>query len=128
MRDAGWWVRTAPRGDRHWLDRAGLDHDGWWESRPGALRNTVKRKAKKSVVDIALLTAFDPDAWAAYEEIYAASWKPAEGDPALLRAFSEAASARGPFSLGLARTAGAPVGAPSWTVADAPAFTPTPAH
>src|SRR3546814_6832286 len=100
MRDAGWWVRTAPRGDRHWLDLAGLDHDGWWESRPGALRNTVKRKAKKSVVDIALLTAFDPDAWAASEEIYAASWKTQEGDPALLRAFAEADSEPGTVRTG----------------------------
>src|SRR3546814_610282 len=43
MRDAGWWVRTAPRGDRHWRDLAGLGHDGWWESRPGALRNKIGR-------------------------------------------------------------------------------------
>src|SRR3546814_20116889 len=79
----------APKGDRHWLDLAGLDHDGWWDSRPGALRSTVQRKAKKGVVDIALFTAFDADAWGDYEQIYAASWKPAEGDPALRRAFAK---------------------------------------
>src|SRR3546814_12719723 len=79
MRRAGWWVRMAPKGDRHWLDLAGLDHDGWWDSRPGALRSTVKRKAKKGVVDIALFTAFDADAWGDYEKIYAASWKPEDG-------------------------------------------------
>lgn len=128
MRRAGWWLRAAPKGDRHWLDLSGLDHDGWWESRPGALRSTVKRKAKKGVVDIALLTAFDPDAWAAYEEIYAASWKPEEGDPALLRAFAEAESARGTFRMGLARIDGAPVAAQFWTVEDGTAFIHKLAH
>ena len=66
-----------------------MDHDRWWASRPGALRNTVQRKAKKGIVDIQLLTTFDPGSWAAYEQIYAASWKPEEGDPALLRTFAE---------------------------------------
>jgi len=128
MRDAGWWVYDAPRGDRHWLDLAGLDHEGWWESRPGALRSTVKRKARKGVVDIALFTAFDGAAWAAYEAIYAASWKPEEGDPALLRAFAEAESARGTFRMGLARIAGAPVAAQFWTVEDGTAFIHKLAH
>src|SRR3546814_11276482 len=115
MRRAGWGVRMAPKGDRHWLDLAGLDHDGWWDSRPGALRSTVKRKAKKGVVDIALFTAFDADAWGDYEQIYAASWKPAGGDPALLRAFAKAESARGTFRLGVARIASQPVAAPYLT-------------
>lgn len=100
MRAAGWWVRAVPAGDRHWLDLTGLDHDGWWATRPGALRSTVQRKAKKNIVAIEILTAFDADAWAAYEHIYAASWKPEEGNPALLRAFAEEESARGTFSHG----------------------------
>src|SRR3546814_9695066 len=84
--DLGWWVKEKPAGDRHWLDLGDMDHDAWWASRPGALRNTVQRKAKKGIVDIQLLTDFDPGSWAAYEQIYAASWKPEEGHPALLRA------------------------------------------
>ena len=107
---------------------AGLDHDGWWESRPGALRSTVKRKAKKGVVDIALLTAFDPAVWEAYEAIYAASWKPEEGDPALLRAFAEAESLRSTFRMGLARIEGAPVAAQFWTVEDGTDFIHKLAH
>jgi hypothetical protein len=128
LRRAGWWVKAAPAGDRHWLDLSGLDHDSWWASRPGALRSTVQRKAKKGVVDIALLTAFDPDSWAAYERIYAASWKPEEGDPALLRAFAEMESARGTFRMGIARIAGAPVAAQFWTVEDGTAFIHKLAH
>lgn len=128
LRAAGWWVKAAAAGDRHWLDLSDLDHDGWWDSRPGALKNTVKRKAKKGIVDIALFSTFDAEAWAAYEAIYAASWKPEEGHPALLRAFAEAESARGTLRMGLARIEGAPVAAQYWTVEDGTAFIHKLAH
>jgi hypothetical protein len=128
LRGAGWWVKATPAGDRHWLDLGEMDHDGWWASRPGALRSTVQRKAKKGVVDIRLLNTFDPDSWAAYEEIYSASWKPEEGNPALLRAFAEAESARETFRMGIARIGGAPVAAQFWTVEDGTAFIHKLAH
>ena len=128
LRGAGWWVKATAAGDRHWLDLTGMTHDEWWESRPGALKNTVKRKAKKGVVDIQLLTAFDPGSWAAYESIYAASWKPEEGHPALLRAFAEAESWRGTFRMGIARIEGIPVAAQYWTVEDGTAFIHKLAH
>lgn len=128
LRAAGWWIDATRAGDRHWLDLSGMDHDNWWASRPGALRSTVQRKAKKAIVDIALLTRFDPESWIAYEQIYAASWKPEEGHPALLRAFAEAESARGTFRMGLARIDGAPVAAQFWTVEDGTAFIHKLAH
>ncbi len=128
LRAAGWWVIATPAGDRHWLDLGDMDHDQWWASRPGALRNTVTRKAKKGVVDIELLTSFDAATWDAYEEIYGASWKPEEGNPALLRAFAEAEGAAGRLRLGLARIAGAPVAAQFWTVEDGTAFIHKLAH
>lgn len=128
LRAAGWWVTAKPAGDRHWLDLGDVDHDAWWASRPGALRSTVQRKAKKGVVDIQLLTQFDPDSWAAYEAIYAASWKPEEGHPALLRAFAEAEGGRGTLRMGLARIDGTPVAAQFWTVEDGTAFIHKLAH
>jgi hypothetical protein len=128
LRTAGWWLTASPAGDRHWLDLSDMDHDRWWASRPGALRSTVQRKAKKGVVDIELSTRFDAANWDAYEDIYAASWKPEEGDPALLRAFAEAESARGTFRMGLARIEGAPVAAQFWTVEDGTAFIHKLAH
>jgi hypothetical protein len=128
LRGAGWWVQTIAAGDRHWLDLGDMDHDGWWASRPGALRNTVQRKAKKGIVDIQLLTAFDPGSWAAYEQIYAASWKPEEGHPALLRAFAEAEGAGGRLRMGIARIEGLPVAAQYWTVEDGTAFIHKLAH
>ncbi len=128
LRGAGWWVQIIAAGDRHWLDLGDMDHDGWWASRPGALRNTVQRKAKKGIVDIQLLTAFDPGSWAAYEQIYAASWKPEEGHPALLRAFAEAEGAGGRLRMGIARIEGVPVAAQYWTVEDGTAFIHKLAH
>lgn len=128
LRAAGWWVKATAAGDRHWLDLGDLDHDSWWASRPGALRNTVQRKAKKAIVDIQLSTSFDPGSWTAYEQIYAASWKPEEGDPALLRAFAEMESARGTFRMGIARIDGLPVAAQYWTVEDGTAFIHKLAH
>ena len=128
LKAAGWWARATAAGDRHWLDLTGFDHDGWWASRPGALRSTVQRKAKKGVVDLQLLDRFDAESWTAYEQIYAASWKPEEGHPALLRAFAESESARGTFRMGLARIEGAPVAAQFWTVEDGTAFIHKLAH
>ena len=128
LRSTGWWVKAAPAGDRHWLDLSDMDHDSWWASRPGALRSTVQRKAKKGVVDIQLLTAFDAGSWAAYEQIYAASWKPEEGHPALLRSFAEAEGAGGRLRMGIARIDGVPVAAQYWTVEDGTAFIHKLAH
>jgi len=128
LRDAGWWVKASPAGDRHWLDLGEMGHDAWWTSRPGALRSTVQRKAKKGIVDIQLLTDFDAGSWAAYEQIYAASWKPEEGHPALLRAFAEAESAGGRLRMGIARIDGIPVAAQYWTVDDGTAFIHKLAH
>jgi hypothetical protein len=128
LRAAGWWVKATPAGDRHWLDLTGLSHDDWWESRPGALKNTVKRKVKKGIVDIQLLTEYNPSSWAAYESIYAASWKPEEGDRALLRTFAESESTRGTFRMGIARIEGIPVAAQYWTVEDGTAFIHKLAH
>lgn len=128
LRSAGWWVQSTAAGDRHWLDLRNMDHDAWWASRPGALRNTVQRKAKKGIVDIQLLQAFDPGSWAAYEQIYAASWKPEEGHPALLRAFAEAEGVGGRLRMGIARIDGTPVAAQYWTVEDGTAFIHKLAH
>lgn len=128
LRTAGWWVRTTPAGDRHWLDLGDMNHDAWWASRPGALRSTVQRKAKKGLVDIQLLTEFDPGSWAAYEQIYAASWKPEEGHPALLRAFAENEGAGGRLRMGIARIDHLPVAAQFWTVEGGTAFIHKLAH
>jgi Acetyltransferase (GNAT) domain len=128
LKDAGWWVSAHPAGVSHWLDLGGMDHDSWWASRPGELRNTVARKAKKGLVDIVITDRFDADIWAEYQRIYSASWKPEEGNSALLRAFAECEGAAGRLRLGLARIAGAPVAAQLWTVENGCAYIHKLAH
>lgn len=128
LKDAGWWVSAHPAGDNHWLDLGGLDYDSWWAARPGELRNTVARKAKKNLVGIAIADRFDAVMWADYQRIYTASWKPDEGNSALLRAFAESEGAAGRLRMGLARIAGAPVAAQLWTVENGVAYIHKLAH
>lgn len=114
FRKAGWLVIAEPCDTNHVLPVAGRSYAEFLADRPGRLRTTLKRKAKK--VEVTLSTKFDPANWAAYEDIYADSWKPEEGDPALLRAFAKAESAAGRFRFALASHEGAPVAAQFWTV------------
>jgi hypothetical protein len=126
FRAAGWRVAVEECDTNHVLEVAGRSFAEYWETRPGPLRTTLKRKAKK--VETQVLTRFDAEAWAAYEAIYAASWKPAEDQPAMLRAFAEAEGAAGRLRLGIARAAGEAVAAQCWTVENGIAYIHKLAH
>ena len=119
---AGWFVAREICDTNHFLDVAGRSFATYLATRPGPLRNTLKRKGKK--VTCAVFTAFDEPAWAAYEAIYAQSWKPREGAPDFLRQFAAQEGAAGRLRLGLARAAdtGAPLAAQLWTVEAGTAF------
>ena len=80
------------------------------------LRSTVERKGKKAGLDIVIHREFDADAWAAYEAIYAASWKGEEGSWPFLRDLAEAEGDAGTLRLGIASRDGLPVAAQLWTV------------
>lgn len=131
FRHAGWLVRREVCDSNHILPLAGRSFEEYLSARPGTLRTTLRRKTKKVAVEV--LTSFDPAAWAAYEDIYAESWKPEEGSPAFLRAFAEAEGAAGRLRLGLARAAGGPepgpaIAAQMWTVEGGTAFIHKLAH
>jgi hypothetical protein len=126
FRAAGWQVAVEPCDTNHVLHVHGRSFAEYWESRPGPLRTTLKRKGKKVVCDI--LTCFASHAWAAYEAIYAASWKPAEDFPAMLRAFAEEEGAAGRLRLGIARAEGLAVAAQCWTVENGVAYIHKLAH
>lgn len=112
----GWLARNAFEA-AHWVAHTtGLDFDAYWERRSSKLRNTVRRRAKKSAVETRIFDGFDVDAWAAYEAIYAQSWKPAEGSMAFLRAVAQMEGAAGTLRLGLAHREGRAVAAQLWTV------------
>lgn len=126
FRAAGWRVVVEPCDINHVLPVRGRSFAEYWQSRPSVLRNTLKRKAKK--VKTRVITQFDPAVWAEYETVYAASWKPAEDQPAMLRAFAEAEGAAGRLRLGVARADGIAVAAQCWTVENAIAYIHKLAH
>ncbi|MDZ4308066.1 GNAT family N-acetyltransferase [Allopontixanthobacter sp.] len=126
FREAGWHVERSQCDHNHILHVDGRSFAEYWAARPGAMRTTLKRKAKKVAVE--LFDRFDPAAWAAYEHIYASSWKPEEGNPALLRQFAQAEGAAGRLRLGIARHEGIAVAAQFWTVENGAAYIHKLAH
>jgi hypothetical protein len=123
---AGWLVTREECDTNRVLAVAGRSYAEYHESRPGQLRTTLKRKAKKVEVEIAL--SFNEDIWSSYEDIYAESWKPEEGDPALLRHFAEAEGEAGRLRLAIARHEGEAVAAQFWTVENGTAYIHKLAH
>lgn len=126
FRQAGWIVLRENCDSNHVLDVNGRSFDDYLATRPGPLRTTLKRKSGK--METQIVTAFDPDIWAAYEDIYAESWKPSEGSPDFLRAFARQEGAAGRLRLGVARAEGRAIAAQMWTVEGGTAFIHKLAH
>lgn len=126
FRAAGWVCFRSQCDVAHVLLVAGRDYAAYLAARPGQLRTTLRRKAKK--LDIEITTEFQDTDWDIYEKIYNASWKPVEGDPALLKAFARAEGAAGRLRLGIARHEGKPVAVQFWTVEGGTAFIHKLAH
>ncbi len=126
FRSAGWQVWRKQCDVNHVLDVAGRSYAEFLAARPGQLRTTLKRKAGK--VTVRLHRSFDPAAWADYEEVYAASWKPEEGSAAFLRAFAEQEGAAGRLRIALAYVENRVVAAQFWTVEGVTAFIHKLAH
>lgn len=114
FRKAGWTVLAEACDKNHILPVAGRSYAEFLADRPGRLRTALKRRAKK--VDVSLWSTFDAGEWQAYEDIYADSWKPEEGDAALLRSFAKNESKTGRFRFAIARHEGSPIAAQFWTV------------
>ena len=103
-------------------DVAGQSWAGYLAARPGALRETIRRRLGQAERDprIALET-IDSTAGleagiAAYEEVYARSWKRTEPFPRFGAALMRAAAAEGALRLGLLRLDGRPVAAQYWVL------------
>jgi len=115
--DRARWIAVRRRQTAGWTAQtAGMTFAEYWAARPGALRSTVKRKRAKAGIVTQVHTRFDPQVWRAYEQIYAASWKPEEGSLAFLKDMAEAEGAAGALRMGLASIDGTPVAAQLWTV------------
>lgn len=121
---AGWIVERTPCDTNHFLRLDGRSYAQYLAARPGPLRTTLKRKAKK--VAITVYDHFSDAAWADYEAVYAQSWKPEEGSPALLRRFAQEEGAAGRLRMGVAHGeiegVNQPVAAQMWTVENGTAY------
>lgn len=126
FRKAGWVTFSEQCDVNHVLQVNGRSFAEYFAARPGQLRTTLKRKSGK--VQVELLDTFSPEAWAAYEQVYARSWKPSEGSPIFLRRFAEEEGAAGRLRMAIARHEGAPVAAQFWTVEGDTAFIHKLAH
>jgi hypothetical protein len=114
FRKAGWIVFRTACDTNHILRVRGRSYADYLASCPGPLRTTLKRKAKKIEIDISDI--FQDNIWEIYQSIYQRSWKPEEGDQALLRHFAEAEGKAGHIRLGIAYHQQIPVAAQLWTV------------
>ena len=126
FRDGGWMVFTDRCDENHVLPVEGRSFAEYWSQRPGRMRTTLKRKAKK--VSIEILDHFDEVAWDAYKAIYAESWKPEEERDDLLEAFARDEGNAGRIRLGIARHDDVPVAAQFWTVEGGTAYIHKLAH
>lgn len=126
FRKAGWAAFMEPCDTNHILPIRGRSYEAYLAGRPGPLRTTLKRKAKKVAVEIH--DCFDPKAWHDYEAVYGSSWKPEEGKPAMLRQFAEQEGLAGRLRLGIVRHEGRAIAAQFWTVENGVAFIHKLAH
>ena len=113
---AGWRTLRAGATGNWVADTQGLDFETFWQRRPGKLRGTVARRRARMPLIPAIHDRFAAEAWQAYEQVYASSWKPDEGSPAFLRALAAQEGAAGTLRLGIGTLAGKPVAAQLWLV------------
>ena len=113
---AGWRVVVTEKTGNWRIATAGMDFETYWAGRPAQLRNTAKRRGKSAGLEIEIYDRFDERAWADYEAVYRASWKPDEGSFPFLRALAEQEGAAGTLRLGVARKDGRPVAVQLWLV------------
>lgn len=116
FRKAGWRVFVTEKTGNWRIETGGRDFEAYWASRPARLRNTAKRRARSAGLEVGIHDRFDARAWADYEQVYRASWKPEEGSFAFLRALATQESEAGTLRLGVARKDGRPVAVQLWLV------------
>ncbi len=111
-----WLFRVEPSTARWRMSLPGQGFAAYWAARPSRLRNTAERKARAAGLDIHIHREFSEAGWADYQRVYEASWKPAEGSPAFLRALAMMEGAAGNLRLGIARRDGRPLAAQLWLI------------
>jgi len=116
LREKGWLVSFEEVNESWYVDTSGMTFEDYWATRPSRLRNTAKRKAKKSSLKFEILDQFCAQAWDDTQAVFAASWKKPDGKPGLLREIMETEGKAGALRLGLAYQDGTAVADQIWTV------------
>jgi hypothetical protein len=116
FRKAGWLTFVDEKTGNWRVRTEGKTFETFWAERPAQLRNTAKRRAKAASLEIMVHRVFSEEAWADYETVYRASWKPEEGSFSFLRALAEQEGAAGTLRLGIAKKEGQPIAAQLWLV------------
>lgn len=116
FRRRGWLTRIEKVNVSWRVNTAGMGFDEYWAGRPSRLRNTAKRKAKKSQLDCQIHQTFDATLWAHVCEVFDNSWKKPDGTPELTRDMFRQEAEAGTLRLGLAFKDGQAVAAQLWTV------------
>ncbi len=128
FRTAG-WIAIRHQSSTSWIANiGGKSFDEYWAERPGQLRNTFQRKAKKAVISTEVKTSFSDEDWAAYEDVYGESWKPDEGAAQFLKDMAIDKSVLGCYRLGLAYYEDRIVAAQFWVVSQGVAYIHKLAH
>jgi hypothetical protein len=130
LRRVGWMAVSRPMGGRHQLRVEGRCFADYWATRPGRLRNLVRRKGRCDPFALSISETLTPDLWRDYVDVHTRSWKAAEplGGLAFLRDVAERAGQRGALRLGFARVGGEAVATQFWTVEDGVALIHKLAH
>jgi len=95
------------------------DFDQYWNARPSRLKATVRRKlaqARALQADFRCYRQNFGEAVAIYEDIYRASWKPAEPHPRFIPEMVDTLARQGFVRLGIMMLADRPVAAQIWLV------------
>jgi CelD/BcsL family acetyltransferase involved in cellulose biosynthesis len=105
----------------NWYEPVTTDWTAYLAARGGTLRSTIKRMGKKFTAEGGVLEVVTrpenlAEAIAAYEEVYAASWKNPEPFPAFMPGLLQTCAEKGALRLGVARLNGRPIAAQAWIV------------
>ena len=106
----------------NWTHRPQGTFDDYMAQRPGAVRTSHKRMPKRFAAaggTLEVVTGGErlPAAIAAYQQVYAASWKKPEPFPGFMPGLISTCAKRGWLRLGIAWLGGQPIAAQVWIVA-----------
>jgi CelD/BcsL family acetyltransferase involved in cellulose biosynthesis len=126
-------IRFEHFGNWH-EDVAGLDWAAYLQRRPGALRETIRRRSRRAAAlpgarfDLFSQPADWDRAAAAFESVYRRSWKDAEPYPTFNTALMQAMADQGLLRLGVWSIGAEPVAVQFWVVKDGTAIVLKLAH